>query len=303
METVTLESTSGPRSNQRRAGTRRGGEVVKAALRYLFLAIFGLIFIFPYVYLFLASFKPQSEIFQFAFPLSWKTLIPQTWTLENFRELFRLSPYPFTRYLVNSIFVAAVCTLGSLVVNAMAAYAFAKLSFPGKKVLFGLFLITVMIPFEILIVPMYLEMRTFNWINTYEALIIPWVANAAGIFLLRQFFTEIPKELIDAARIDGCSHFSAFWNVIVPNSVPALITFSLIRFQASWDGFLWPLIVAPSAENRLVQVAIASFTTEVDTRWGLTFGASVLATVPILLLFLFLQRYYVKGVVMSGLKG
>ena len=146
-------------------------------------------------------------------------------------------------------------------------------------------------------------MRNFHWVNTYQALIIPWIANGAGIFLLRQFFMDIPRDLIDASRIDGCSHLSAFWHIIIPNSIPALITFALIRFQASWDSFFWPLIIAPSPEKRVVQVAIATFTTEVQTQWGLTFAASTLATLPIILMFLFLQRYYVRGVMMSGLKG
>jgi multiple sugar transport system permease protein len=285
------------------AGMKRWKAALTLSLRYLFLLVFGVIFILPYAYMFLSALKPQAEIFQFAFPLSWRTFIPQDWTLENIRQLFQLVPYPFTRYFMNSIIVAVSTTLGALVVNAMAAYAFARLEFPGKRPLFAIFLLTVMIPFEILAIPMYLQMRNFEWINTYQALIIPWIANAAGIFLLRQFFMEIPKDLIDAARIDGCNHFTAFWNVVVPNAVPALITFSLIRFQASWDAFFWPLIVAPSPEMRVVQVAIATFTTEVETRWGLTFASSALATLPILLAFLFLQRYYIRGVLMSGLKG
>src|SRR5438093_1415242 len=121
---------------------------------------------------------------------------------------------------------------------------------------FALFLSTTIVPFEVVAIPLYLEMKTFNWVNSYEALIIPWVANALGIFLLRQFFADIPRDLIDAAKIDGCSHLSAFRRIVIPNAVPAMITFALIRFQASWDSFLWPLIVAPSPEKRVVQVAI-----------------------------------------------
>lgn len=272
-------------------------------LRYMIMGLVALIFIVPFIWMFLASFKPQGEIFQYIYPVTWKTFIPQTWTLENFRRLMALEPFPFTRYLGNSIFVAVSVTLGSLVVNSMAAYAFARLRFPGRNLLFILSLATVMVPFEAFAIPLYLEMRTFNWVNTYKALIIPWIANGAGIFLLRQFFLEIPRDLIEAARIDGCSHLAAFRRIVIPNSMPALITFALIRFQASWDAFFWPLIVAPSPEKRVVQVAVATFTTEVQTQWGLTFAASTLATVPILLLFLFLQRYYVQGVVMSGIKG
>ncbi len=214
-----------------------------------------------------------------------------------------LDPYPFTRYLFNSIFVAVLVTLSSLIVNAMAAYAFARLDFPGRKILFALFLTTVIIPFEALAIPLYLEMRALRWVNTYQALIVPWIANAMGIFLLRQFFLDIPRDLIDAAHIDGCSHLSAFRRIVLPNAIPALITFALIRFQASWDAFFWPLIVAPGPEKRVVQVAIATFTTEVQTQWGLTFAASTLATLPILFLFLLLQRYYVQGILLSGLKG
>jgi multiple sugar transport system permease protein len=140
-------------------------------------------------------------------------------------------------------------------------------------------------------------------VNTYQALIIPWIANPLGIFLLRQFFQDIPKELEESARIDGCSHFGAFRHIVLPNSIPALVAFALIRFQASWDAFLWPLIAAPAAEKRVIQVAIASFVTEVQTRWDLTFAASTMATLPIILIFLILQRYYIQGVIMSGLKG
>jgi multiple sugar transport system permease protein len=272
-------------------------------VRYLILTSISLAFIIPLLWMFLAAFKPQAEIFRYIYPVSWQTFLPQDWTLENFGRLLALEPYPFTRYLGNSLFVALTVTAGSLVVNAMAAYAFARLDFPFRNLLFVLFLLTVMVPFEAFAIPLYLQMRSFGWVNTYKALIIPWIANGAGIFLLRQFFLDIPRDLIEAARIDGCSHVGAFARIVIPNSVPALITFSLIRFQASWDSFFWPLIVAPSPEKRVVQVAIATFTTEVQTQWGLTFAASTLATLPILLIFLFLQRYYVQGVIMSGMKG
>lgn len=300
-ETVTGQSASQPWLSQLTSGRLR--DIALLALRYVVLSFIALFFIVPFLWMFLASFKPQEEIFAFVYPLTLKTFIPETWTLVHYRRLMALEPFPFTRYIGNSLFVAVSVTLGSLVVNSMAAYAFARLRFPGRNVLFVLSLVTVMVPFEAFAIPLYLQMRNFDWVNTYQALIIPWIANGAGIFLLRQFFLDIPRDLIDAARIDGCSHLSAFRRVVIPNAVPALITFSLIRFQTSWDAFFWPLIVAPSPEKRVVQVAIATFTTEVQTQWGLTFAASTLATVPIMLLFLLLQRYYVQGVVMSGMKG
>lgn len=288
---------------------RRRGAMDRAKIwlargaRYLLLSLFALFFVVPFLWMFLASFKPQLEIFQYIYPVSWKTFIPQTWTLENFQGLMGLKPYAFTHYILNSIFIAVAVTLSSLVVNSMAAYAFARLEFPGRNVLFALFLSTTIVPFEVIAIPLYLEMKAFSWVNTYEALIVPWIANALGIFLLRQFFADIPRDLIEAARMDGCSHLGAFRRIVLPNAVPAMITFALIRFQASWDAFFWPLIVAPSPEKRVIQVAIATFATEVQTQWGLTFAATTLATLPIIVLFVLLQRYYVQGVVTSGMKG
>ena len=274
----------------------------KSAL-YLTLGGLALAWVTPYVWMLASSLRPQVETFQHVIPLSWKTFVPQSFTLASYRELFALVPFPFSRYVFNSIFVALSVTTLSLIVNALAAYAFARLEFPGRSVLFAIFLSTMIVPFEVLAIPLYLQIRSFGWVNTYQALIIPWIANPLGIFLLRQFFQEIPRELEEAARIDGCSYVGAFRHVVIPNSIPALVAFALIRFQASWDAFLWPLIAAPSAEKRVIQVAIASFVTEVQTRWDLTFAASVVATLPVAAAFLVLQRYYVQGVVMSGLKG
>jgi len=288
---------------ERKPWTRNLNSWVMYGARYLVAALFALFFAVPFVWMFLASFKPQLEIFKYIFPLNWQTFIPQTWTLENFQALMQPEPYPFTHYIFNSVFVALAVTLSSLVVNSMAAYAFAKLDFPGRNLLFGVFLLTTIIPFEVIAIPLYLEMKTFGWVNSYQALIVPWIANAMGIFLLRQFFADIPRDLIEAAQIDGCSHLSAFRKIVLPNAVPAMITFALIRFQASWDAFFWPLIVAPGPEKRVVQVAIATFATEAQTRWGLTFAATTLATVPIILAFVLLQRYYIQGVVTSGMKG
>src|SRR5207247_266187 len=185
---------------------------------YLMLGGLTLAWVTPYVWMLASSLRPQAEIFQYVTPLSWKTFVPQSFTLASYRELFALVPFPFSRYVFNSIFVALSVTTLSLIVNALAAYAFARLEFPGRSVLFAVF---------------------------------------------RQ--------------------------LVIPNSIPALVAFALIRFQASWDAFLWPLIAAPSAEKRVIQVAIASFVTEVQTRWDLTFAASVVATLPVAAAFLVLQ--------------
>ena len=277
--------------------------VLGRGVLYLLMTLIAVVFLIPYLWMVSSSLRDQAEIFRYVNQLSWKTFIPQDITLDSFIALLNLQPYPFTRYMGNSLFVAVSVTILSVATNSIAAYAFARLRFPGRDFFFFLFLSTMIIPFEVLAIPLYIQIRDFGWVDTYEALIIPWIAQPLGIFLLRQFFREIPRDLEDAALIDGCTHFGAFWHVFLPNVKPALISFAIIRFQSSWDAFLWPLIAAPSPEKRVIQIAIASFASEVEIRWDLTFAASTLATIPIVTAFILLQRYYVKGMIMSGLKG
>jgi ABC-type glycerol-3-phosphate transport system permease component len=270
--------------------------------RYTLMLVLAAFFLLPYVWMVSGSLRTQNEIFANLQPLSVWTFVPKQWTLASFQALLQLEPLPFTHYLWNSLFVAVSVTVLSLIVNSFAAYVFARIQFPGRDVLFIAFLATMVIPFEILAIPLYIEMRTLRWVDTYQALIVPFVASPVGMFLLRQFFLGLPRELEDAARIDGCSLFGAFWRVVLPNATPALIAFGLIRFQFSWDSFIWPLIVAPSPPVRVIQVAIASFDSDQVVHWDLIFAAAVIASLPIVLLFAFLQRYYVQGVVTSGLK-
>ncbi len=270
--------------------------------RYAVMVVLAVFFLLPYVWMVSGSLRTQNEIFANLQPLSVWTFVPKQWTLSSFQALLELQPFPFTHYVWNSLIVAVTVTVLSLIVNSFAAYVFARIKFPGRDVLFVAFLATMVIPFEILAIPLYIEMRMFHWVDTYQALIVPFVASPVGMFLLRQFFLGLPRELEDAARIDGCSLFGAFWRVVLPNATPALIAFGLIRFQFSWDSFIWPLIVAPSPPVRVIQVAIASFDSDQVVHWDLIFAAAVIASLPIVLLFAFLQRFYVQGVVTSGLK-
>jgi multiple sugar transport system permease protein len=270
--------------------------------RYAVMVVLAVFFLLPYVWMVSGSLRTQNEIFANLQPLSVWTFVPKQWTLSGFQALLELQPFPFTHYVWNSLIVAVTVTVLSLIVNSFAAYVFARIKFPGRDVLFVAFLATMVIPFEILAIPLYIEMRMFHWVDTYQALIVPFVASPVGMFLLRQFFLGLPRELEDAARIDGCSLFGAFWRVVLPNATPALIAFGLIRFQFSWDSFIWPLIVAPSPPVRVIQVAIASFDSDQVVHWDLIFAAAVIASLPIVLLFAFLQRFYVQGVVTSGLK-
>jgi multiple sugar transport system permease protein len=255
----------------------------------------------PYLWLLVSSFRPLPDIFAHTNPVSWKTFVPIPFTWRNYQEVFSIQP--FARFLLNSGFVASVVTLSGLLVNSMAAYAFSRLEFPGRDILFLGILATMIIPIEVVSLPLYLIMRLIGWVDTYEALIIPWIANGFNIFLLRQFFLEIPGDLEDAAKIDGCSYWRCYWNVILPCAKPALITVGLMTFQQNWDSFLWPLIATNSLEKRVIQIAVASSMMEVASQWNHIFVACTVASVPILLVFLILQRHYVRGITTSGLKG
>jgi multiple sugar transport system permease protein len=276
--------------------------LARGTARYALMLLLAAFFLLPYVWMVSGSLRTQSEIFANIYPLTLWTFIPREPTLANFGALLNLQPLPFTHYIFNSLFVAVTVTAFSLVVNSFAAYAFARLEFPGRDVLFVVFLSTMIIPFEVIAIPLYLEMRWLRWVDTYQALIVPFVASPLGMFLLRQFFLGLPRELEEAARIDGCSMFGAFRRIVLPNAVPALIAFGVIRFQFAWDAFVWPLIVAPSPPVRVIQVAIASFDTDVQVQWNLILAAAVLASLPIILIFAFLQRFYVQGMLTSGLK-
>jgi multiple sugar transport system permease protein len=291
-----------PRRSSGTGSTTNIGALARRMARYAVMLLLAAFFLLPYAWMVSGSLRTQAEIFENIYPLTPWTFIPKQPTLENFRALLNLQPLPFTHYIFNSLFVAVTVTAFSLVVNSFAAYAFARIAFPGRDVLFVLFLSTMIIPFEVLAIPLYLEMRLLGWIDTYQALIIPFVASPLGMFLLRQFFLGLPRELEEAARMDGCSMFGAFWRIVLPNAVPALIAFGVIRFQFSWDAFVWPLIVAPSPPVRVIQVAIASFDTDIQVQWNLILAGAVLASLPIILMFAFLQRFYVQGMVTSGMK-
>ncbi len=268
-----------------------------------------LIFAIPFVWMILGSLRRETEIFQYIYPLTLRTFIPVEWTLQNFLDVLGLSPegqrfgLDFGRYTFNTAFVSAAVVACSLVFNTAAAYFFARLDFPFKNVIFVFVIATMLIPWEATIVPLYLVVRLLGMADSYAALIVPWYASPFIIFALRQFFTEIPRDLDEAAIMDGASYFQILRHVIVPNAIPALVTMALLEFQFIWNLFFWPLVAVASKDLLVLQVAIQAQTNQTQIYWGRTFAGSVLATVPIVILFLRLQAYYVKGVVMSGLKG
>ncbi|SHE70210.1 carbohydrate ABC transporter membrane protein 2, CUT1 family [Marinitoga hydrogenitolerans DSM 16785] len=220
---------------------------------------------------------------------------------ENYVEAWNAAP--FSKYYINTVFMATSTTILEIIIAAMAAFAFAKLEFWGKNILFTLFLATMMVPGEVMLVPNFITISKFRWLDTYYALIIPWIVSVFAIFLLRQQFLTIPNDLWDAAKIDGSSSWRFLWTVMVPLSKPALITGALLKFVGSWNAFLWVLIVTKSPEMRTLAVGLQTFTTESGTLYNLLMAASTFSIIPIIILFIFMQKYFVAGIARSGLKG
>jgi multiple sugar transport system permease protein len=274
--------------------------LVKTLLIYTLLIAMAMVFLTPYIWMFVSSLKPHREIFQYTFPLTWQTFVPLQPTFENYRLVF--TNVPFTRYILNTIYIAIAVCLGSLFINSLAAYGFARLHFPGRDLLFFTLLATMIVPGEVLMIPLFVVVKNLGWIDSYRAIIVPGLAGVFGIFFLRQAFLEIPIDLEDAARIDGCNPLQIYYQVMLPLIQPALLTLALITFIGNWDSFLWPLVVLNTPDKMVIQVGIATFQAQYFTYWGQVFAASVVASFPIIIIFLFLQRQYVQGVISTGLK-
>ncbi len=276
---------------------------------YTIYAVLLLVFVVPFIWMIFGSLRNEREIFEFIYPLQWHTIIPQEWTLKNFLDIFGLSPegqsfgLNFGRGFLNSLIMAGGVVVCSLIFNTMGAYFFARLDFPAKNALFLFAIATMLVPFEATIVPLYIVVRTLRLQDTYLSLIVPWFASPFIIFALRQFFAEIPKDLDEAATIDGASQWQILRHIIVPNSLPGLVTMALAEFQFVWNQFYWPLIAVSDQNIQVLQVLIQQQTTQAQVYWGRTFAGCVLASVPIIIVFLYLQRYYVRGIVLSGIKG
>jgi multiple sugar transport system permease protein len=265
-------------------------------LLYAGLIAVALSMLVPFLWMLSTSLMDELEVYQFP-----PKFIPSIWKWQNFAEAMTLQP--FGRFFLNSIIVAVASVIGQITFCSMAAYAFARLPFRGRETIFALYLGTMMIPAIVTIIPAFLIITTFGWMNTYWALFTPTLSSVWGIFLLRQFFLTIPKELEDAARVDGASEFTIFLKVILPLSKPALATLAIFAFMGSWKDFLWPLIVTNRVDMRTVEVGIASFSNLYTTDWPHQMAAAVVVMLPIIIVFMFAQKYFVKGITMTGIKG
>jgi multiple sugar transport system permease protein len=255
----------------------------------------GLITVSPFLWMVLTSFKDLPEILTYP-PVWW----PKNFIIDNYINAF--SSAPFGRYYFNSVFVAVAVTIGQIITCSMAAFAFARLEFRGRDVLFYIFLGTMMIPGQVTMIPSFMMLYWLGWIDSYAALIVPGLASAFGTFLLRQFFMGIPRDLEDAASIDGCGRLGLLWRIILPLSKPALATLAVFTFMGVFNDFLWALVVVNSEEMRTVQLGLAIFRDRYQTDWGQLMAASVVATLPILILFFVAQKYFIQGITLSGLK-
>ena len=270
--------------------------------RIIIAVIILIVFLSPFVFMLGASFRLDRHIFANISPISLRTFVPRLseLTLDNFVGIFHFMT--FGRALAHSLLVGICMTSSVLILNSLAAFAFSRIAFPFKKVLFFALLSTMLLPVEVGMIPMYNVVRNLGFHNTFAALVIPWIGEPFAMFMLKQFFDGIPRTLDEAAIIDGCSWFGVFRHVVIPNSKSILVTLALMQFLMSWDGFFWPLIAVESEALTVVQVAVSSMLDPDYIRWGWTFAAASVATVPILALFLAFQRYYVEGISSTGIK-
>lgn len=258
------------------------------------------IILFPLLFAIVSSFRPLDEIFKYVSPISWKTFIPTQITFDAYINL--VTARGFGKIFFNTMYISFMTVLFAIPINSMAAFAFAKFEFKGKALLFLLVLITFMIPFEVIAIPLYSLIDSLKWIDTYYSLIVPGLANGLVIFLFRQFFLDMPTSLIEAARIDGASWWKIYWELIMPLCKPVTVSAGLLLFIFQWESFMWPLIATRSKEYRVIQVAMSDFVTEHATYWNEMFAAAVVAFVVPVLLILPLQRYFVRGITGTGSK-
>jgi multiple sugar transport system permease protein len=286
--------------------------VLGALLVYALLTLGALVVIFPFLWMIFGSFKTIAE--SNAYP---PTLLPEVWQPQNYLAAWQKPPNTLGRYMLNSLVIATVGTGVQLLICLLAAYAFSRLRFPGRDLLFMLVLATTMIPNEITLIPNFVTIRRFPLVggndfwgaggsglyDTYAAMILPGLAGAFNIFLLRQAFLALPNEFWEAAQLDGASSFGYLWRIVVPLTLPALLTVAIFGFIGRWNGLLWPLLVTRSESIRPVQMAMVYYQNEFLTDFGMVMAASLMVTLPIVVLFILLQRQFVAGITSTGLKG
>ncbi len=261
----------------------------------LFLIPTIMVIIVPYMWMITASLKERGRIGEPPY------LYPTTFDFSNYQKAFEGAP--FARYYLNTTIVAVSVVISRIVIGAMAAYVFTFLKFKGRDVLFLLYLSTMMVPFYAIVIPIYLIIRDLQWFNTFQALIVPRMVDAFSILLLRQAFITVPRDYIDAARVDGASHWKVLWSIIMPQSLSSVLTVAIFSFLFIWNDFFWPLLAANEDKMRLIQTGLQAFNGRYNTEWTYLMAGTVIATIPPILIFLMAQKQFVSGLARSGLKG
>ncbi len=270
-------------------------KALRRALLYLVMVVAGLLIAFPFLWMILTSFKTESEAAIFP-----PRLLPEHWLFGNYLQAWQTAP--FGRYFANSAVMAVGQTALGLVTSSLAAYALARMRVPGKRLIFGILIATLMVPPEATLIPNYITIQRLHWYNTYLALIIPFGASVLSIFLLRQAFLQVPHELYEAAVLDGCSHARYLRTIVVPLARSGLAVVGLLTFIRAWNDFQWPLIVTSSESVRPVQVGLSVFQSDVSTQYQLLMAGAMMAVAPIVIVFLISQRQLVQGISRTGLR-
>jgi multiple sugar transport system permease protein len=266
-------------------------------LVYVLLGTYGVITLIPFLWAISASFKPLAELTSGQF--NW---IPQEFTLENYRQIFEREPL-FGRWVFNSLLIGVSVTLLNLLFNSMAGYALARLNFAGRQFWFVLILAVLAVPVQVTLIPTFLILKLLGWLNSYQGMVVPGMVNATFIFMMRQFFVNFPKELEEAAALDGLNPFQIFWYIVLPLAKPALAAQAIFVFMGSWNNFLLPVVILFDPEMFTLPLGLNTFKGQYISYWNYIMAASVVFTVPVLMLYIFFNRYFIRGVTFTGTKG
>lgn len=283
------------RDSRQGRGILRRQKVITNLVLFLVLIPMAAAILVPYMWMVTTSLKPRGLIGEPPY------LYPAHFELSNYRKAWEAAPFP--RYYLNTTVVAVTVVVSRVIIAGMAAYTFSFLKFKGRDALFLLFLSTMMIPFQAIVIPTYLIIRDLHWFNTFQALIVPRMIDAFSIFLLRQSFITIPQDYLDAARLDGCSHWDTLWRIVMPLSRATVITMALFTFLFIWNDFLWPLLAANDERMRMIQVGLQAFSGRYLVEWTYMMAGTVTATIPPIVLFLLVQKQFISGLSRAGLKG
>ncbi|MDA3732885.1 carbohydrate ABC transporter permease [Niameybacter massiliensis] len=269
---------------------------IKVALKYFLLTIFAIVTLFPFYWMIASSLKSGFEVIQTP-----PTIVPEQFMWENYSVALTMAP--FGRYFINTLIVTALSIVSSVIIAILSAFAFSHLEFKGRDLIFSLFLASMMIPGEVLIITNFKTISALKWMDTYQALVVPYMANVLYIYMLREFFLKIPKQLYFAAKVDGANDWKFLWRIMVPMAKGSIITICILVGINSWNSFLWPLLVTNKESMRLLSNGLTAFQSDAGNRYELLMAASTIITLPVMIAYIFLHKKIMNGITVGGVKG